>query len=798
MNILDVRCEVRALDRKLWRDLGRLKGQVITIALVVAAGIAAYVATLSTYQSMAATQRAYYERSRFADVFVHLERAPDRVLAELELLPGVAEAEARLLEYVLLDLPEMAEPVQGLIVSIPGGEGPRLNRLHLLRGRGVEPGRADEVVVNEGFARAHGLEPGDTVSAVFEGRRVELRVVGVVMSPEFTYPVAPGAFSDDERRFGIFWMDRERMAPAFEMEGAFNDVVFRLSPGTRAEAVVDAVDRVLEPYGGLGAYGRDRQLAHSIVESELDGLRAIATVTPLIFMLVAAFLVNVVLSRLVGIQREQIAMLKAVGYSNLTVGGHYLKLVLVVVGLGAGVGVALGTWLGRAYTGIYQEVFHFPLFLYRVEVGTVAGAVGVNAAAAALGALLSAYQAVRLPPAEAMQPQAPPRYHPTLLERMGVHRLLSQSGRMVLRDLERRPLRLLLSVLGIAFAVAIPTVSRLFEDSIRYVLDVQYELIQREDLMVVFREPVPDRARRELEVLPGVRLSEPVRLLPVRLEAGPHSRDVTLSGLPAGGEHRRVLDTRLRPVPLKEGGGLVLSSALAWRLGVKAGDMVRVHVREGERRVFELPVDRLVEEWIGLSAYIELDTLARRLGEERAISAATLTVDPTRIDALYARLKEIPGVLGIVRTDLARRNFEERQARIFLVFSLVLSVFAAIIAVGVVYNNARVTLAVRARDLATLRVLGFTRREISWVLLGELSVSLLLALLPGLVLGRLLAQVLLLSTTNNEQIRLPAILTPASSASAVLVVLGAGLLSALLVRRRLDHLDLISVLKTRE
>lgn len=789
---------MRAIDRKLWRDLRRLKGQVVTIALVVAAGIAAYVATLSTYQSMAATQRAYYERSRFADVFVHLERAPDRVLAELQVLPGVAEAEARLLEYVLLDMPDMAEPVQGLIVSMPAGEGPRLNRLHLVRGRGVEPGRADEVLVSDGFARAHALEPGDTVAAVFEGRRVELRVVGVAMSPEFTYPVAAGAFSDDEARFGIFWMDREQMAPAFQMEGAFNDVVFRLSPGTRAETVVDAVDRVLEPYGGLGAYGRDKQMAHRIVESELDGLRSIATWAPLLFMLVAAFLVNVVLSRLVGIQREQIAMLKAVGYSNLTVGWHYLKLVLGVVGLGAGVGVALGAWLGRAYTGVYQEVFHFPLFLYRVELRTVARAVGVNAAAAALGALFSVYLAVRLPPAEAMRPEAPPGYHLSPLERMGVLRLFSQSGRMVLRDLARRPLRLLLSVVGIALAVAIPSVIRLFEDSIRYVLDVQYELIQREDLMVVFREPVPDRARRELEVLPGVRLSEPLRLVPVRLEAGPLSREVTLTGLPPDGEHRRVLDTRLRPVPLKEGGGLILSSALARRLGVREGDVVRVHVREGARRVFEVPVDRLVEEWLGLSAYMELDTLARRLGEERAISAATLTVDPTRLDALHARLKEMPGVLGIVEADLMRRNFEERNVRIFLVFTVVLSVFSAIIAVGIVYNNARVTLAVRARDLATLRVLGFTRREISWVLLGELAVSLVLALPLGLALGRLLSRLLLSETTDNEMFRMPLILTPASSAFSVLVVLCAGLLSALLVRRRLDHLDLISVLKTRE
>ncbi|HEX5746302.1 MAG TPA: FtsX-like permease family protein [Archangium sp.] len=788
---------MKALDRKLLRDLGLLKGQVFTVALVVAAGIAVYVTALSTYQSMAASQRVYYEGSRFADVFARLERAPERVLAELETLPGVAEVEARLVEEVLLDMPGMAEPVSGRIVSIPGGQGPRLNRLDVLRGRRVAPGQAHEVLVSEAFAKAHRLEPGDAVVAVLGGRRAELRVVGVALSPEYIYAAAPGGLNDDERHFGVFWMDREVMAPAFHMEGAFNDVVFRLAPGARTEDVLDAVDRVLAPHGGVGAYGRDQQLSHRIVEGELEGLEVEARVMPLIFMAVAAFLVNVVLSRLVGIQREQIAALKAVGYSNARVGWHYLKLVLGVVGLGAGVGVGLGTWLGRLYTGVYMDVFHFPVFVYRLEWRTVAGAVALNALAAALGALSSVGRAVRLPPAEAMRPESPPRYRPTVLERMGLHRMLSQSGRMVLRDLERRPLRLMMSVLGIALAVSIPAVTRYFVDSVCYVMDVQYELVQREDLVVVFREPVPARAVHELEQLPGVRHGEPLRELPVRLEAGPLSREVVVSGLPAGGAHRRVLDSKLREVPL-EGGGLILGSELARRLGVEAGDTVWMHVLEGERQVLQVRVARLVDDWIGLSAYMDLDAMARLLGEERTVSAATLWVDPLQLDALQARLKQLPGILGVARKELARQHFEETNAQVLLVFTLAFSIFAVIISVGIVYNNARVTLAVRARDLATLRVLGFTRREISWVLLGELAVSLLLALPVGLLLGRWIARAMSSALVDTEMIRLPTFITPASSAFAVLVVLGAGLLSALLVRRRLDHLDLIGVLKTRE
>jgi putative ABC transport system permease protein len=788
---------VKAIDRKLLRDLRLLRGQVLTIALVVASGIASYVATLSTYRSLSESQRAYYERTRFADLFVHLERAPDRVLAELERLPGVSEVEARLVEDVALDMPGLAEPVRGRIVSLSAQGGSRLNQLHLRAGRGVEPGRSNEALVSEGFAKAHRLQPGDSVTAVLNGRRTSLRVVGIALSPEYIYAVAPGALWDDDRRYGLFWMDREVMEPAFRMEGAFNDVVFRLTPGTRPEEVVDAVDRVLEPYGGLGAHGRDKQISHRYVEQEIRQLEGMATMTPVIFLGVAAFLVNVVLSRLVGTQREQIAALKAMGYSNLEVGRHYLLLVLVVVGLGAVVGVGLGAWLGRAFTGLYVTVFRFPLLAIRLDAGVVVGAVLVSATTAVGGALVSVRQAARLPPAEAMRPQAPPTYRPGPLERLGAHRILSQTGRMVLRDLERRPLRLFSSALGIGLAVAILIVGRFGGDAITYLMDVQYGLIQREDLTVSFTRPVPDRARRELELVPGILHAEPLRQVPVRLEAGPRTYETALQGLPAEGQHRRVLDARLRPVPLR-GSGLVLSSEVARRLGVREGEVVRVHVLEGERQVREVPVTGMVDELIGVSAYMEREALDRLLGDDRVITSATLSVDPARVEEIYARLKQMPHVASVQRTDLARIYFEERSAQYLLIFTAILAAFAAVISVGIVYNNARVALAVRARDLASLRVLGFTRREISWVLIGEMAVSLLLALPLGMVLGKLFALAVVQGGTDSELFRFPAIVAPSTYAFAALVVLGSGLLSALLVRRRLDHLDLISVLKTRE
>jgi putative ABC transport system permease protein len=788
---------VKAIDRKMVRDLARMRGQVFTIALVVAAGITSYTSTFSIYRSLSQSQQAYYGRARFADVFARLKRAPNSVLEQVMTLPGVAQAEAREVETVLLDMPDMPEPVVGQIVSIPGGEQPLLNQLYLRGGRQVEPGRAGEVLVNEAFFKEHRLALGDRILALVNGRRVALRVVGVALSPEFVYAVPPGGMWDDNLRFGVFWMDRDALAAAFRMEGAFNDVLVRLTPGASPEAVVEGLDRVLKPYGGLGAYPRAKQISARYVSSEIEQLRSNATIVPALFLGVAAFLVNVVLSRLIGTQRQQIAVLKAVGYSDMAAGVHYLKLVSVVVGLGAVAGVGMGSVAGRGLMGLYTEVFRFPLLTFRLDAGTVVGSILFSFGSAVVGALAAVRQVARLPPAEAMRPLSPPTYRPTLLERSGFHRLFSQSARMVLRDLERRPLRLLLSSLGIGLAVAILIVGSFSVDAVRYLIGVQYGQLQREALSLSFARSVPDSIRRELEQIPGVLHTEPLRMVPVRLVAGSRSYETAIQGLPAGGEHRRVMDERMRPIALK-GEGLILGSELARRLGVGLGDMVRVEVLDGERPVREARVVFLANELIGLSAYMELEALDRMLGDFRVITGVTLAVDSARRDEIYARIKELPVVAGAGRTDLFKQQFEKQVAEVMVVFTLVLAAFAAAIAVGIVYNNARVALAVRDRDFASLRVLGFTRREISAILLGEIAVSLVLALPMGLVLGKLFAVAVAETAVDSELFRLPPIIEPSTYAFAVLVVLAAGVVSALLVRRQLDHLDLIGVLKTRE
>lgn len=784
------------LDRKLLRDLWSTRGQAAAIALVIAAGVALFVLMLTNLISLELTQETYYQRFRFAEVFATAKRAPLSLQPRIAEIPGVARADTRVVMNVLLDVPGMREPAVGRLVSVPAANRPLLCDVFLRAGRYLEPNRPDEVLVSETFADAHGFGPGDELVAVINGRRRALRIVGLALSPEYVYQVRPGELFPDPARFAIIWMERRALATAFQMDGAFNDVVLTLAPGASEPEVIARLDRLLEPYGGLGAYPRSLQLSHWYLQNELDQLSGMGMILPIIFLGVAAFLLNVTLTRIVGVQREQIAAMKALGRSNLELALHYLKWALAVAAVGAAVGIAAGAWLGRHMAELYADFFHFPILLYRMPASVVFQGLLVSFAAAAAGAMVAVRRAVTLPPAEAMRPEPPASYRESLLERAGLKGAFSQPGRMILRNIQRHPGRTAVSVGGIAMAAALLVVGTFTIDAVDELMDLQFHSAQRYDVLVSFVEPRSAAAFHEVTRLPGVLRAEPFRNVPARLRVGHRSRQTAISGLPAEPALQRVVSIDFTPVALPPG-GLVLSQALAELLEVRVGGNVRVEVLEGRRPTLDVPVVAVVEEYLGLNAYMEQDTLHRLMREQGALSGAALLVEPGRVNDLYRTLKDTPAVAGVLLKRAAIESFEQTMAENIGIIRGFNILFATIICFGVVYNAARISLSERSRELATLRVIGFTRGEISYILLGELALVTLLAIPLGLVIGYLLAAALTVAMAT-ELFRIPLVVLPRTYAFAAITVLVAAALSGLVVRRRLDQLNLVEVLKTRE
>ena len=786
------------LSRKLVRDLRRLLGQVVTIALVVACGIASFVTLRSTYDSLLVSRDAYYEAYRFADVFARLERAPESVRERAETIPGVAALHTRVVESAMVPMPSMPRPATAIVVSLPPDSNPALNAVYIKQGRGLDPDRADEVIVLEGFAEAHGLAPGDELPAVIDGTMRRLQIVGIGMSPEYIMTMPPGAMTFDPKRIAVLWMNRDAVAAAYQMEGGFNDLVARLQPGADETAVLEALDELLEPYGATGAIGRSKQASHYLLMGEITQLESMATVVPFIFLFVAAFLLNVVLSRLITLQRSQIATLKAVGYDDRDVGLHYLKLVFVIVMIGAGLGTGVGAYLGDQMLGLYTgEYFRFPAPEYRLGLDVAFTGVFVSLGAAVVGALGAVRRVARLPPAEAMRPPAPATYRRTLLERLGLFNFLGPAGRMILRELQRRPLRVLLSSAGIALSIGIVVTSRYMYDAMGYMLDVQVHRALREDITVNLAKPLPERAVRELEHIPGVFYAEGQRSVGVRFRVGHRWRDAVIIGQPAGSELRSVVDGEGNVHAVPTGGELLLTRKLGELLELEPGDLIEVELREGDRKTHHLAVGGFVDESFGLQGYMDKDALHAVLGEDRTVNTVLLDVDPLEFDAVTLELKELPWVLGVSSPRDFRENFEEQSGAMMYTYTLILTLFACIIAVGVIYNNIRVALSQRSRDFASLRVLGFSQAEVAGILLGEQAVQVALAIPFGLGIGYLMV-VGMMSTVDPETYRLPIIISARTYIYAALVALGSALVSALLVRRKLQTLDLIGVLKTRE
>lgn len=788
---------IPTLDRKLFRELLYQWGQLVAIALVVACGIACFVLMLSAYHSLELTKTEYYDLYRFAQVFTELKRAPASLRARIAEIPGVAQVQTRIVVDVTLDVPGLEEPATGRFISVPARREGMLNDLFIRRGNPLEPQHPEEVLLSEAFAEANNLQVGDTLGAIMSGRWQTLKITGIALSPEYIYAVSGGSsIYPDDRRFGIFWLNQESLAKAFDLDGAFNSVALTLMPEANEEKVIASLDRLLEPYGGLGAYGRNDQVSNRILSDEIKSLEVSATILPTVFLAIAAFLLHIVLSRLVATQREQIGVMKAFGYSNLQVGWHYLKFVVVVFSGGAVLGVAIGMWLGQGLTQLYADFFHFPILRYEADVKLVIMALLVSGGAAVMGGIVSVRQAVFLPPAQAMRPEPPATFRPTLVERWGLQRLFSPTGRIIIRNLERRPWRSGLSTLGIAVAIAILLTGFYIGDALSWLMKVQFQIVQREDVTIVFNEPRPASTRYAIARLPGVLRSEMFRSVPVRLRHQHYQYRLGLTGIEPQGQFRRLIDRHLNSVPLPPA-GLVLTSKLAEILHVQLGDTLTLEVLEGDRPTREVQVTGFVDETIGLSAYMEIGALNQLMREGGTVSGAYLAVDSTKSEQLYRQLKQTPAVGGVTFRDAMLQSFEEISAQNLKVMTAILVTFACIITFSVVYNSARIALSERGRELASLRIIGFTRTEISVILLGEQAILTLLAVPLGLLLGLGLAG-LMAQAYSSELYRLPLIITRSAYGYTVLAVLIAALLSALLIYRQLQKLDLIAVLKTRE
>ena len=784
------------LDRKLTRDLWRIKGQAVAIALVIALGVLMLVMMDGLVNSLAETKRAYYERYRLADVFAPVKRAPEHVLNDIAEIPGVATVEGRVVGSALINLPEAAVPVRAQAVSLSDLETPRLNDVYLSEGRRIDPAHEDEILLLEAFAAAHRLSPGDKLSATMNGARRTFRIVGLAQSPEFLYSAPPGEMMPDDARFAVIWMSEKALAAVYDLDGAFNEALLSLTRDAVLPAVLDAVDRGLEAYGGLGAYGIEDHVSERFVREEIDGLKVSSKAVPPVFLAVAAFLLGIVISRTIQSEREQIGLLKAFGYSSREVSMHYLKFILAIAAGGAMVGCLLGVLAGRSLIVVYLIYYKFPFLVFEIDPKAFFIGFTASVLAASVGGIFVLRKVFSLTPAVAMRPPAPADYSRSARLGSGLKAVLDQPSRMIVRRLTRQPGRFAMAVLGIAAGMALSVAMLGVMSSFDSAVELNFNVIDRSDATVTLVEPFSNKTIYELQRMDGVIAVEPFRSVPAILRHSLYTYRGSLTGLVAKPRLNRALDHAMEPIFLRED-GVILAEALADVLHIQPGDRLTIEVREGRRPVLEVPVVGIAQTLLGAPAYMEIGALNQALKEPNRVTGAYLRIDSARSNALYRTIKDMPSVAGISLKSEARVAFRKMLDTGAGAIRYVMAAIAGVITFGIIYNSARIAFAERARDLASLRVIGFTKGETAFVLLGELAVITLFALPVGSWLGYHLA-LAISEGFSTDLYQIPAMVRSESYGTAALAVLIAAAISGWLVKRDVDRIDMVSALKTRE
>jgi putative ABC transport system permease protein len=792
---------VTILRRKLWREVWHSAGLLGAVGAIMAVGIMCYVSMRSSYHNLSEAKARYYRTCRMADFWIDMKKAPAVELEERLRIPGVAQWQSRIQFSSTVDLEDFPEPIHAKVISVPERRELMINDLVIRRGGYFTGRRSNEVIISDAFAQRHDLNPGDPIHVVMNNRRQPLWIVGTAISSEFTYLLDTGALIPDPTRFGVFYIPRRFAEEVFDFDGAANQVVGLLTPEGRGreDEVLRELERRMEEYGVAAAIPLELQMSNQFLANEIEGLGAFATVTPLMFLVTAALVLNVFLGRLARQQRTVVGTLKALGYEDRAIFVHFLSYGLIVGLVGGIVGSGLGYLASVGLTAVYKHYFEFPDLFSGFYLATHLTGLTVSLLCALLGSLRAARAMLRLRPAEAMRSEPPKAGGVVWLEQwewLWTH--LSAAWRMVLRNVIRGRWRTVTTAFSAMTGAALLVNGFMAVEAQSFLIDFQFEKVTRSDVDIVLVSEQDESAWDELARVPGVRHVEPTLDLACTMEKGPYRRLMVITGLLPGATLTVPREASGAAMAIPET-GLVLDRRLADHLRVLPGEHITVRPVRGDRRPQRAHVARVCDSFIGMAAYADIRYLSRLADEPFVMTGAQVALprEQSELPSLYRQLKDTPGVQAVqIRHEMVR-TLEETLLQNQYVMIVVLVGFAGVIFFGSILNASFVNLHERRREVASLLALGYSHWQVGRLFLRES----IMANLVGTILGLPLGYVLLWMTArayDSDFLRLPVVwahwIAPVTLGLALLFTL----LAHAVVQRSIRHLNIREELNVRE
>lgn len=788
------------LTRKLLRTIWGTKGQFFAVVTVVTLGVTIFIAMSTALYNLEASKNLFYEQNRFADYYFHVVKAPEQVIRQIEQVPGVAQATGR----IQVDIPLLQEGNQratARLISYPLPLEGQVNRFQLLSGRLFvqDPYGGVEILTDLQFAAANNLSLNDVVTVVADGKIVPLTVVGTATSPEFVYSIKdPATLIPDPKSFGILMIPLQQAQQLLNQIGEINQVVIRFTPGADEKRVVQRMEEILEPYGNLAAYPRDEQLSHAVLQAELDGLKVTSRFLPAIFFIVAGAIQFIMLGRMVKSQRLQIGVMKAMGYSSRQIMQHYTNYALAVGLLGAVFGTLLGVALASVISYAYGIYFNLPETISGLNTKATVYGFLLSLGVGGLSGVIASRGVTAIHPAEAMRPEVPKSSRKSIFEHWDwLWQRLEPTWKMSIRTIGRNRMRFTLVLLGITFAVGMLVVSLFFHNSIDYMVREHYEVEQRYNYLLRFTTPLKESELLNISRIDGVLQTEPLLEVPVKVHFAGRSEDDVLVGLAPESVLKKLFSTNGKPLQLPKE-GLLINEKTANKLGIGVGDKVEIEtlLGLGPSRHAEVTVVGVSRQLIGGGSYIPLFQVNRILGEEGLISGAMLKVDPGKVSEVEGVLNKMTAVASILSKQKEIDNFNTSlEATVYSVGIMILC--AVLLGFAIVYNASVISFAERKRELASLRVLGFTIKEVSALLWKEYLLQSLCGIALGLPFGYLMA-LSFARSLSTDLFSLPVVVYPITYVFAALGGIAFVMIALRFAVRGVRKLDLVEILKNRD
>ncbi len=797
------------LWRKTGRDMLSNAGSYLACLTLVVIGMLAFLAFAIARDNLVSAQEKLYREQNFADGFIELVAMPEHRLATLSRLEGIDEITGRLVRDVRVHKPGEDRRTETYLrlVSLDLREESRLNDVRLDHGRPLRRGLL-EAWLDSQFFEANSLEISDSLQVIAGGRAWEFNIAGAGISPEFVYPLrTQHEIYNDPELFGIAFVSQEIIWQLFpDQDNSVNSIVFTLSPGSDFDGVKERLESRLEQYGVLEIYPRADQRSHFILQEEIEIINNFATFFPVLILLVAAFIIYIVLKRLVEQQRGQIGILKAFGYRRREILFHYFSYPLILAVAGGVIGSLCGMWLANPLTELLYQFFYLPEvylgFSWHYLVSSLLICVSVLGFAGYQGCKT----VLRLSPAEAMQPAAPVKVRRNLLESFRLFTaMLTVQGKMAVRNLNRSRSRTAFVFFSLTVSCAIVAFTwGLWSETMPDFMFYQYENLRTYDARVNLETPLPRKSvMREAERLAEVVRSEPLAEVPATLSHKYHREDVGIMGVAKDARLYNILDqngARISPSPA----GLILSRRLADNLGASVGstlELESVYLRDKDASV-SVPVTAIIPQYIGMNAYMTIEGLEKLLDQGNFVTSVLLEFNQEeanlqdRINRLRDDYGESDYITGIdSRQELIKTMMEYWEMAGWMVFLYVM--IGVAFSFSIIYISSLVILSERQRELASMRVLGMSRNEVFSVISFEQWFIAFFAILTGLPLGRAIMAGFA-REWSTDMYTMPAEISASSLAAGAIITVISIWAAQRFSIRKIKKLDLVEALKTRE